>query len=70
MGINILKIPTEVAFNVSRIFKQYRKNKGDKKSPMPHFYIGEHAKHLGVSLITRDIARYKTYQPQLKLVCP
>ncbi|MCP4433727.1 MAG: hypothetical protein GY806_22365 [Gammaproteobacteria bacterium] len=38
-------------FNVSRIYKQYRKNKGNKKSPMPDFYIGEHAKHLGIPLI-------------------
>ncbi len=70
LGIKILGIPTEVAFNVSRSFRQYRKNKGNKKSPMPDFYIGEHARHLGIPLITRDTARYKTYQPQLKLVCP
>lgn len=70
LGIKILEIPNEVAFNVSRTFKQYRKNKGSKKSPMPDFYIGEHAKHFGIPLITRDTARYKTYQPQLKLVCP
>jgi len=70
LGIKILEIPTEVAFSVSRTFKQYRNNKGNKKSPMPDFYIGEHAKHLGIPLITRDTARYKTYQPQLKLVCP
>jgi hypothetical protein len=70
LGISILDIPTEVAFNVSRTFKQYRKNKVDKRSPMPDFYIGEHAKHLGVPLVTRDTARYKTYQPKLKLIAP
>ncbi len=70
LNIKLLDIPTEVAFNVSRIFKQYRKNKGDKKSPMPDFYIGEHARHLGIPLITRDTARYKTYQSKLKLIAP
>ena len=70
LGIKLLDIPTATAFNVSRTFKKYRKNKGDKKLPMPDFYIGEHANYLDVPLITRDTARYKTYQPQLKLISP
>ena len=70
LSIKIIEIPTEVAFNVSRTFKQYRNNKGDKKSPMPDFYIGEHARYVGAPLITRDSARYKTYQPRLKLISP
>jgi len=70
LDIQILDIPNEVAFNVSRTFKRYRKNKGDKKSPMPDFYIGEHAKFLNVPLVTRDTARFKTYQPKLKLIKP
>ena len=70
LSVKVLDIPTTAAFNVSRIFKQYRKNKGDKKTPMPDFYIGEHAKQLGVPLITRDTARYKTYQPELTLISP
>ncbi len=70
LDIKLLHIPTEVAFNVSRVFKQYRKNKGGKKSPMPDFYIGEHAKYLNIPLVTRDTARYKTYQPKLQLISP
>ena len=70
LSIKIIEIPTEVAFNVSRTFKRYRKNKGDKKTLMPDFYIGEHAKHLGLPLITRDTARFKTYQPTLQLISP
>lgn len=70
LGIKILNIPNETAFNVSRAFKRYRKNSGEKKSPTPDFYIGEHAKHLGIPLVTRDVARYKTYQPKLKLIKP
>lgn len=70
LNIKVLDIPVEAAFNVSRTFKEYRKNKGDKKSPMPDFYIGEHAKILGVPLVTRDTARFKTYQPNLKLITP
>jgi len=70
LNIKILDIPFDAAFNVSRTFKKYKKNKGDKKAPMPDFYIGEHAKTLGVPLVTRDTARFKTYQPKLKLITP
>lgn len=70
LGMSIENIPLPAAFNVSRVFKQYRKNKGDKKSPMPDFYIGEHAKHLNIPLVTRDMARFKTYQPNLRLITP
>jgi len=70
LNIEILEVPLDAAFNVSRTFKKYRKNKGDKKSPMPDFYIGEHAKALGIPLVTRDTARFKTYQPKLKLITP
>ncbi len=70
LNIKILDIPLGSAFNVSATFKKYRKNKGGMKSPMPDFYIGEHAKSLDVPLVTRDITRFKTYQPTLKLITP
>ena len=70
LDIKILDIPIEVAFDVSRTFKRYRKNRGNRKSPMPDFYIGEHAKFLSVPLVTRDTARFKTYQPKLNLIAP
>lgn len=70
LNIKILDIPTETGFNVSRVFRKYKRNQGDKKSVMPDFYIGEHAKYLNIPLVTRDIARFKTYQPNLRLISP
>ena len=70
LGIKVQAIPLPAAFNVSRVFKQYRQNRGNKNSPMPDFYIGEHAKHLNIPLATRDTARFKTYQPDLRLIAP
>ena len=70
LNIVVLDIPLESAFNVSRTFKKYRKNKGQKKSPMPDFYIGEHALSIGAALITRDTAKFRTYQPKLELIVP
>ena len=70
INVNILELPAEVGFNVSRVFKKYRENKGTQKSAMPDFYIGEHAKFLNAPLVTRDTARFKTYQPELRLITP
>ena len=70
LEIQTLDIPLVAAFNVSRLFKKYRKNKSNKKTPMPDFYIGAHASYLDVPLITRDTARFKTYQPNIKLISP
>ena len=70
LNIQILDIPLPVAFNVSRIFKQYRKNKGTKNTAMPDFYIGAHATYLQSPLVTRDTAQFNTYQPQLVLIHP
>ncbi len=70
LNIEILDIPLPAAFQVSRVFKRYKQNKGDKKSPMPDFYIGAHASHLQVPIITRDTARFKTYYPEVALITP
>ena len=70
LRIQVLQMPNQAAFNVSRVFKQYRKNRGTKNTPMPDFYIGEHADYLNIPLITRDVARYKTYHPDVKLISP
>jgi predicted nucleic acid-binding protein len=70
LNIDILDIPIDAAFDTSRVFKKYRKRGGDKKTPMPDFYIGAHATNQKALLITREISRYKSYYPQLQLIAP
>jgi predicted nucleic acid-binding protein len=41
-----------------------------KRSSLPDFYIGAHAAVAGLTLLTRDSKRYKTYLPGLSLLCP
>jgi len=65
-----LPIPWEAAFLAGKCFVKYRKLGGTRKSPLPDFYIGAHAAVSGLTLITRDAARYRTYFPKLKLICP
>jgi len=65
-----LPISVEVAFLAGKIFVQYRRNSGNKQSPLPDFFVGAHAALLGSSLITRYSKRYRTYFPQVKLIHP
>ena len=37
---------------------------------MPDFYVGAHAVVGGMTLLTRDAARYRTYFPALNIVAP
>jgi predicted nucleic acid-binding protein len=70
LGIKVLEIPREALFLSGKVFLQYRKNKGIKKSPLPDFLIGAHASVTNLYLITRDSSRYKTYFPRARLIVP
>jgi hypothetical protein len=48
----------------------YRRQSGTKTSLLPDFYIGAHAAVRGYRLLTRDVARYKTYFPKVDLIAP
>ncbi len=65
-----LPLPWEAAFLAGKCFQEYRKRGGEKRSPLPDFYIGAHAALAGMTLATRDAARYRTYFPKLELICP
>jgi predicted nucleic acid-binding protein len=70
LNIKVLEIPREALFLAGKAFLKYRSNKGTKNSPLPDFFIGAHANVSMFSLVTRDVAKYKTYFPQINLVCP
>jgi len=63
-------LPFEAGFRASRAFLAYRLTGGNRSSPLPDFYIGAHAEWSGLTLVTRDVARYRTYFPEVKLVTP
>jgi predicted nucleic acid-binding protein len=63
-------IPWEAAFLAAKCFLIYRRRRGKKGSPLPDFFIGAHAAVLGIPLLTRDIARYRTYFPKLNIITP
>jgi predicted nucleic acid-binding protein len=63
-------LPWEAAFLAGKVFLEYRKKGGEKRSPLPDFYIGAHAAVKGMTLLTRDASRYRTYFPKLTIIAP
>lgn len=63
-------LPYEAGFLAAKAFVAYRRRGGQKRSPLPDFYIGAHAAVRGYRLLTRDAARYRTYFPTLTLIAP
>jgi hypothetical protein len=64
------QLPWEAGFLAGKCFRDYRRKGGDKRSPLPDFFIGAHALIAEFSLLTRDLARYRTYFPKLNLISP
>jgi len=63
-------LPWEAAFLAGRSYVTYRRRGGQRRSPLPDFYIGAHALVAGMTLLTRDPGRYRTYFPTLRLIAP
>jgi predicted nucleic acid-binding protein len=63
-------LPFSAGFLASKAFVAYRGRGGEKRSPLPDFYIGAHAVVENLALVTRDARRYRTYFPTLRVVSP
>ncbi|WP_308221214.1 type II toxin-antitoxin system VapC family toxin [Nocardia sputi] len=63
-------LPFRAGFLAGKAYQRYRRNSGEKRSPMPDFYIGAHAAAAGYRLLTRDVARYRGYFPTVELIAP
>ena len=63
-------LPLEAAFLAGRIFRDYRRKGGARRSPLPDFFIGAHATISRMTLLTRDARRYRAYFPKLKIIAP
>ena len=69
-GFQLLEIPKEALFLAGKAFIKYKRREGIKKTPLPDFFIGAQAAVLGLDLLTRDVARYQTYFPTVRLITP
>jgi predicted nucleic acid-binding protein len=64
------QLPYAAGFLAGRAFLTYRRRGGERRSPLPDFYIGAHATTSNLPLLTRDSNRYRTYFPQVILITP
>ena len=60
-------LPYAAAFLAGQSFLEYRRRGGERRSPLPDFYIGAHAAVTAMPLLTRDVNRYQTYFPSTVL---
>lgn len=65
-----LAVPWEAAFLAGKAFLNYRRNKRDRSSTLPDFFIGAHAAVAQLRLLTRDVSSYSTYFPAVALTAP
>ena len=70
LEISRFDLPWEAAFPAARAFLRYRRSGGTRMSLLPDFYIGAHAQVSGLTLLTRDSTRYRTYFPEVRLIAP
>jgi predicted nucleic acid-binding protein len=63
-------LPYAAAFLAGKSFLEYRRRGGERRSPLPDFYIGAHAAVINIPLLTRDVNRYRTYFPSVQLIAP
>lgn len=69
-GLQLLEIPKEALFLAGKAFLKYKRRKGTKITPLPDFFIGAQAAVLHLDLLTRDVSRYQSYFPTVKLIAP
>jgi predicted nucleic acid-binding protein len=63
-------VPWEAAFLAGKAFLSYRRSGGQRRSPLPDFFIGAHAAVRGYALLTRDPNRCRTYFPTVEVLVP
>jgi predicted nucleic acid-binding protein len=69
-GLVSAAIPRPALFLAGKAFQRYRASGGTKTGVLPDFFIGAHAVIADCMLITRDVARYRTYFPGITLITP
>lgn len=70
VGLKRLGLPWAAAWRVAEAFLAYRRRGGSRTTPLPDFFIGAHAAVAGLTLLTRDPSRVRTYFREVNLTAP
>lgn len=63
-------LPRAALFLAGKVFTRYRRAGGSRTGVLPDFFIGAHAAVQQLPVLTRDVARYRTYFPTVELISP
>ena len=69
-GIDLAPTPRQALFLAGKAYQRYRASGGIRTGVLPDFFIGAHALVAGITLLTRDATRYRTYFPGIRLIAP
>lgn len=69
-GLELASIPPPALFLAGKVFTQYRRAGGSRSGVLPDFFIGAQAAVQDLPLLTRDVGRYRTYFPKVRLITP
>ncbi len=70
LRLSVLELPRPALFLAGKAFVRYRRQGGRKHNVLADFFIGAHAAVLECPLLTRDVSRYQSYFPSVKLITP
>jgi predicted nucleic acid-binding protein len=68
--VEIVPMPRAALFLAGKVFQKYRASGGTRTGVLPDFFIGAHAAIAKVTLLTRDVQRYRSYFPSIQLIAP
>jgi predicted nucleic acid-binding protein len=68
--IGLVPMPRPALFLAGKVFQRYRAAGGVRTGVLPDFFIGAHAAVSGLTLLSRDARRYRSYFPRLDLITP
>ncbi len=69
-SLTLEPIPREALFLAGKAFLDYRRRQGTKQGLLPDFYIGAQAAVNDWPILTRDVRRYHSYFPTVRLIAP
>lgn len=63
-------LPFTAAYQAGLAHQRYRRAGGQRERTLPDFLIGAHASVRSHRLLTRNVARYRSYFPALDIISP
>jgi predicted nucleic acid-binding protein len=70
LQVRLESTPKSALFLAGEIFRRYRRAGGIGTGVLADFFIGAHAQVIKSPILTRDVRRYRTYFPEVKLITP